>query len=230
MTDKSRSLKTAAGVFLILGSVLSLIFAIISFAQNNGFYVISHTYGGDAYTGIQHAAADTGNNVKALAEAVSFCFGALFLILTVVLFAFALKCFGDAKTSHIPPVSTQTPSVYPQTPVSAPSVYPQTPTGPVGEAVMPIRIGGEKAVCPRCGTTQKEGLGVCTQCGARFLPPPKPAPVPQPAEAHDSAPSNKKDGVVFPMVFDSSTVGCPLCGTRQSIHNKNCAACGARFE
>ena len=179
MTDKSRSLKTAAGVFLILGSVLSLIFAIISFAQNNGFYVISHTYGGDAYTGIQNAAADTGNNVKALAEAVSFCFGALFLILTVVLFAFALKCFGDAKTSHIPPVSTQTPSVYsqtpvsapsvyPQTPVSAPSVYPQTPTGPVGEAVMPIRIGGEKEVCPRCGTTQKEGLGVCTQCGARF--------------------------------------------------------------
>ena len=48
-------------------ALLALIFAIVSFATDasgpSGSYESSKAYGGDAYTGIQNAAAQTANNV-----------------------------------------------------------------------------------------------------------------------------------------------------------------------
>ena len=48
-------------------ALLALVFAIVSFATDVSSYSGSHesneTYGGDAYTGIQNAAAQTANNV-----------------------------------------------------------------------------------------------------------------------------------------------------------------------
>lgn len=63
----------------IISGILSVIFGIIMFGKDVGYYEASSAYGGDAYTGIQNAAAQTANNVKALSEITKNGF-AFFLI------------------------------------------------------------------------------------------------------------------------------------------------------
>jgi hypothetical protein len=57
---------------LIAVSILSIIFAILCWSNSVGFYEGAHVekkfYGGDAYTGIQQAAAVTANNITVLSE------------------------------------------------------------------------------------------------------------------------------------------------------------------
>ena len=62
------------------------------FAKDVGYYESSSSYGGDAYTGIQNAAAQTANNVKALSEIAKMGF-AFFLIALglIAIFYFAMK-------------------------------------------------------------------------------------------------------------------------------------------
>ena len=50
----------AIGAF---SGILSILFGIIVASLNTGFYISTESYGGDAYTGIQNAAAYTGKNV-----------------------------------------------------------------------------------------------------------------------------------------------------------------------
>ena len=77
--------------FITIG-IIAIIFAIVFFVKSGnrddvGSYESYKTYGGDAYTGIQNAAAQTANNVYytnknliALYENVSNGFGAVFFI------------------------------------------------------------------------------------------------------------------------------------------------------
>lgn len=76
----------------IISGILSVIFGIIMFTKNVGYYESSSSYGGDAYTGIQNAAAQTANNVKALSEIAKMGF-AFFLIALglIAIFYFAMK-------------------------------------------------------------------------------------------------------------------------------------------
>ena len=53
-------------------------------------YVSKNYYGGDAYTGIQHAAAETGQNVRDLARINRFGFGSILLIGGLALIAFGI--------------------------------------------------------------------------------------------------------------------------------------------
>ena len=55
-------IKLLAGIALIALGVLSFIF--IDYAYYFSSYEDNNTYGGDAYTGIQNAAAQTANNVN----------------------------------------------------------------------------------------------------------------------------------------------------------------------
>ena len=74
----SKKQKTFKGIFLVFLCLLSLAMALHSFIglETKWDYVSSGThiqhsyYGGDAYTGIQNAAADTGNNVLYLQATV----------------------------------------------------------------------------------------------------------------------------------------------------------------
>ena len=65
-------------------SVLLMVFGIVLFSFN-----LSNTkyeeYGGDGYTGIQHASADTANNVKKAAGYLVFAIGIM------------LSCYSDIK-------------------------------------------------------------------------------------------------------------------------------------
>ncbi len=74
-----------AGIF---DGVLSIVFGIIIAVLKKGFYVVTESYGGDAYTGIQNAAAYTGENVRILIDCVktigSFMFIVAGLLLIIV--------------------------------------------------------------------------------------------------------------------------------------------------
>ena len=66
--------KRVTGFFLLVAAIVSVIFGIVCFnsypSLDTTKYVKYEYYGGDAYTGIQNAAADTANNVQANVETV----------------------------------------------------------------------------------------------------------------------------------------------------------------
>lgn len=89
IAEKNSKLVPLIGV---LSGIVSVILGIITMLKDTGVYVASKSYGGDAYTGIQNAAADTAYNVKVLAEAVNFGIGSLLIVLGVAIVCyFALK-------------------------------------------------------------------------------------------------------------------------------------------
>jgi hypothetical protein len=71
-------------VFGMISGILSVLFGLITLSQDTGSWESSSSYGGDAYTGIQNAAAQTANNVQDLAEIVAMGFG--FLLIALGLF------------------------------------------------------------------------------------------------------------------------------------------------
>lgn len=82
--------KTMKKVLLIIAGVVSIGLSIYCFNMNEGYYVIREVYGGAAYTGMQNAAAETGINVKCLAEIVRFGFGSVLMIGGLALIAFGI--------------------------------------------------------------------------------------------------------------------------------------------
>lgn len=87
--------------FSIAGIVVGVISVILSFivkGQDYSHYEYSSTYGGDAYTGIQNAAASTANNVGYLTDAVTFGFFAVLLVFGLVCIVhFGSKLFAGME-------------------------------------------------------------------------------------------------------------------------------------
>lgn len=74
MSQKLKSiLVTAIGV-------LAIILSISCYKMDVGSYERDMTYGGDAYTGIQNAAAQTARNVQETAKIVRFGLGSVLLV------------------------------------------------------------------------------------------------------------------------------------------------------
>ena len=99
MTKKQKLFK---GFFLIFLCLLSLAMALhhfvcsgtVNFYYPDGEYIKYEYYGGDAYTGIQHAVADVGNNVSTLDNAISYISREIVeTILLTCAFAFTLVFF-----------------------------------------------------------------------------------------------------------------------------------------
>ena len=67
-------------ISFIATGVLSIILAICCFCKKSLDWESKTTYGGDAYTGIQNAAAQTSKNVSKLADTVCFGFGSILLV------------------------------------------------------------------------------------------------------------------------------------------------------
>ena len=68
------------GIMFILIAILAIIFSIVCFSLDIGDFEWNETYGGDAYTGIQNAAARSANNVRLLTKAVNKISGMIFII------------------------------------------------------------------------------------------------------------------------------------------------------
>ena len=60
--------------------VLAIVLAIICFTLNTGGTERDQAYGGDAYTGIQNASAQTARNIKTLASITKVGFGSILLV------------------------------------------------------------------------------------------------------------------------------------------------------
>ena len=90
-------LSAVAAVGGILSGILSFIFGIVMLSQGVGSYANNMQYGGDAYTGIQNAAAQTARNVKALATIAKDGFG--FLADRSVLFCAAAQRQAQKRLS-----------------------------------------------------------------------------------------------------------------------------------
>ena len=97
-TIAKKSSSVIAFVGGLFSGLLSIVFGIVCFCLDTGRYVSYETYGGDAYTGIQHAAAGTGNNVEDLAGIVKFGFGALLIVVGIAICCFFIAKIIEAKT------------------------------------------------------------------------------------------------------------------------------------
>lgn len=80
----------------ILSGILSIIFGICTFFSDPGCHHNYISYGGDAYTGIQHACAQTATNVYEFAAMVRIGMGGLFIVIGI-----AIICYFALKISTI---------------------------------------------------------------------------------------------------------------------------------
>ena len=85
------------GIGGIISGILSIIMGFSVMGSYTGSWEASNSYGGDAYTGIQNAAAQTANNVQDLADIAAKGFGWILVVLGLaIIFFFAMKMAGNA--------------------------------------------------------------------------------------------------------------------------------------
>lgn len=112
----NKNIKFIKGILLIVIAIISIIFSIKSFERSDyGTWVSQKEYGGDAYTGIQNAAASTAANVNVVNRSVSFGFGAILLIVGLTLGVvggefIALYCWGDRNDTQNSPTPLTKPA------------------------------------------------------------------------------------------------------------------------
>ena len=94
-------------IILAIVGIVAVILGIVCFCSDSGNNEYNEYYGGDAYTGIQNAAAQTARNVKDLGNIVKVGFGSVLLVA-----GFALAGCGicglipEKKTEQTAPVET----------------------------------------------------------------------------------------------------------------------------
>ena len=147
------TIKKILALVLATIGLLAVILGLIAYGLDTGYYEVSSAYGGDAYTGIQNAAAQTANNVRYVTEAIASVGGSILLITGLVLMVVGVKScveelgsFADKQLFSIP--------------VPAAPAEPAEPAAPVAPA--------ENAFCPNCGAAKAEGAGFCAECGTKL--------------------------------------------------------------
>jgi hypothetical protein len=90
-------MKKLRSILLCIVGVISIGLAIKSYSTKESRYEYNSAYGGDAFTGIQNAAARTSKNVSELKESVDFGFGSVLLITGLSLLVFGVTSFGSEK-------------------------------------------------------------------------------------------------------------------------------------
>lgn len=77
-----------------MSGFLSIIFGACVSAMSTGSVELNERYGGDAYTGIQNAAAQTANNVRQLTGVVRAGISWSLIVFGIAMIAyFGFKCF-----------------------------------------------------------------------------------------------------------------------------------------
>ena len=134
-------------IFGICLGVLAIIFAMVVFSGGVGYFESNETYGGDAYTGIQNAAAQAANNIMYVGETVQIALGCFMLLQGLILLLGSL-CIKTKKAVAAPVAPVYAP-VQPQQPIYQQPVYQQPATW----------------VCVHCGATNSSQFGFCQCCG-----------------------------------------------------------------
>lgn len=90
----------------IISGIIAIVFAFNIKNMSIGSYESSEFYGGDAYTGIQQAAAQTANNVQDLADIVRTGLFALCLVTGIALICFFITRLAKTMADTAVPVDT----------------------------------------------------------------------------------------------------------------------------
>ncbi|MDD7079479.1 MAG: hypothetical protein PUI06_01825 [Prevotella sp.] len=83
-------MKLLRTIIFVLAACLSFYFSHQCFDKMTGYRGEEHTYGGDAYTGMQNASAQSATNVYHLNNIVKDGFGWFFIVTGVALLGFAV--------------------------------------------------------------------------------------------------------------------------------------------
>ncbi len=133
--------KNERGLFIIAG-IISIVLAIVCLTLSTGYYESNKEYGGDAYTGIQQAAAQTANNVQDLTAAVKTGFSSLLFVIGLISIAYGKagqKTDAPVVNPFAAPQAPQQPFaqngfVAPQQPVNQNGfATPQAPQQPINQ-------------------------------------------------------------------------------------------------
>lgn len=92
-------------VLIVIG-IIAIGLSIKCYTIDDLDYESRSMYGGDAYTGIQNAAAMTSRNVKELASIVQFGFGSVLLVMGLSLVGVGLTTPMGARNANSEPVPT----------------------------------------------------------------------------------------------------------------------------
>ena len=65
---------------LFIVGIIAIVLSIVCYSMNAGHSESNEYYGGDAYTGIQHAAAQTARNLLATNKILKMAFGSTLLV------------------------------------------------------------------------------------------------------------------------------------------------------
>ena len=90
-------MKKTRGLLLCIIGAIAIGLSIGSYSIKTSDYESYEIYGGDAYTGIQNAAARTSQNVADLKNCVKFGFGSVLLVTGLSLLAFGATSFNSEK-------------------------------------------------------------------------------------------------------------------------------------
>jgi hypothetical protein len=147
-------------VFGIVLGILSIIFSLAVFTGTVGYYESALKYGGDAYTGIQNAAAQTANNIKYLGETLQIGLAGLLLVQGLAMLLGAL-CIQPKKLAA-PKEAPVAAAVAPMVPVA-----PMAPVTPVAPAPQPAPVAPQPTTwtCPSCSHTNEAAFRFCQSCG-----------------------------------------------------------------
>lgn len=90
--------KRICSIIGVIGGFISIILGFVVSGMSTGGWESNSTYGGDAYTGIQNAAAQTANNVQDLAEILKTGMSSSLIIFGIAMIAyFGLKFFKNTE-------------------------------------------------------------------------------------------------------------------------------------
>ena len=151
-------------VFGIILGILSIVISLSVFSGTVGYYENAQKYGGDAYTGIQNAAAQTANNIKYLGETLQVGLAGLLLVQGLAMFLGAL-CIQPKKLAA--PKAVAAASVAPAPVDPAPVVAAPAPVAPVVPVapVAPVAPQPTTWNCPSCNHANEAGFRFCQSCG-----------------------------------------------------------------
>lgn len=152
--------KTLLKVFGIILGVATIALAIAVFSQGVGYYENNISYGGDAYTGIQNAAAQSANNVKYVGEMIRFALGSQMLVMGLAMLLGSLCIRTKVAEEDAEAICEAEPEEKEEKqPAPAPL--------PFGKPNLSSHLTDEAGEwkCTRCGTVN-ESVGIyCHVCG-----------------------------------------------------------------
>ena len=184
--EGARKIKRGALYLGLVAGVLAIVFALMMFSAGNtakdyylstdtGTYTSYEYYGGDAYTGMQQASADTARNVKAQAGIVRAGFAAILDVIPYALYGVGgiLLCMGLCMIAYFanrlaaePKQVTAAPKAEMDKPDTETTVA-ETEANSVlsKQKATKVEVPSGKKTCYACGHVQTSSNQSCEKCG-----------------------------------------------------------------